>query len=186
MNWEEIIPHEEYEIAARYAKALHQAASGQENIYQIDTELKMFLSILKKQENLEKVLNHPVIGLSEKEALLNCIFEGKWASDMSKNFITLLAKEKRLPILKYIIAVYREITFMLEKKIKAYATSYSELSSEAAAALTRHLSKEIGKDIEFDLSIDKSLIGGLVIMIGDRLYDGSVKKRLQLLRKELV
>lgn len=185
MYKEEIIPHEEYEIAARYAKALHQITSSKENVYQIDTELKMFLSILEKQKNLDKILNHPVIGLSQKEKLLSAVFKRGWMSDLTKNFITLLVAKRRLPILKYILTVYRKITFILEKKVRAYATSAFKLSDETQDALRRDLCKEACKDIDLDLTIDESLIGGLAIMVGDRLYDGSVKKRLELVRKEL-
>lgn len=185
MYREDIIPHKEYEVAARYAKALHQITKERADIYRIDAELKKFLSILKKQKKIDKILNHPVIGLPQKETLLKDVFRGGWISDAAKNLIRLLIEKKRLPILKYILTVYREITFLLEKRVKVYALSASKLSSEEMRTLKKDLCKGICKDIELDLIIDKTLIGGLMVALGSRLYDGSVKKRLELIREGL-
>ncbi len=148
-------------------------------------EAKQLLKIVQKNEDLAKMMNHPKIVIEEKQKIVEDVFRDRASREMIGLMVMIIAKghfNEFDGVLKYFIAQVKE-----HKKIgTAYITSAMELSLAQKDSVRRKL-LETTDYVQFDLiyDIDPSLIGGVVIRIGDRVVDGSVKSKLARLTSEL-
>ncbi len=148
-------------------------------------EAKRMLVIVRKNEDLAKMMNHPKIVIEEKQKIIEKIFQGRASREMTGLMMMIISKghyNEFDSVLEYFITQVKEY-----KKIgTAYITSAMELSLMQKDAIRRKL-LETTDYVQFEMvyATDPSLIGGIVIRIGDRVVDGSVKSRLERLTSEL-
>lgn len=157
--------------------------SGQEDA--LFEEAKQMLEIVQTNEDLAKMMNHPKIVIEEKQKIIEKIFEGRASREMTGLLMMIIAKghyNEFDSVLDYFITQVKEY-----KKIgTARITSAMELSLMQKDAIRRKL-LDTTDYVQFEMiyETDPSLIGGIVIRIGDRVVDGSVKSRLERLTSEL-
>lgn len=157
--------------------------SGQEDA--LFEEAKQMLEIVQTNEDLAKMMNHPKIVIEEKQKIIEKIFEGRASREMTGLLMMIIAKghyNEFDSVLDYFITQVKEY-----KKIgTARITSAMELSLMQKDAMRRKL-LDTTDYVQFEMiyETDPSLIGGIVIRIGDRVVDGSVKSRLERLTSEL-
>ncbi len=157
--------------------------SGQ--VDELFEEAKKLLDIININEDLAKMMNHPKIVIEEKQKIVEDIFKGRASREMIGLLLMIIAKghyNEFGSVLSYFITQVKEY-----KKIgTAYISSAMELSLAQKDSIRRKL-LDTTDYVQFDLiyDIDSSLIGGIVIRIGDRVVDGSVKSRLARLTSEL-
>lgn len=172
-------------ISKTYGDALFELALEDNKLDVFLEESKALTGILKENEELSSLMNHPKIRKEDKLSVLEQVFGGR-ISDEMKNFLVIIIKKDRyseiLSILDYIISCIME-----EKKIgKATVVTAFTLNMiqkkhvEDKLLATTHYVK-----MEVDYQVDKALIGGMVIRIGDRVVDTSVQTKLDNLSKEL-
>lgn len=148
-------------------------------------EAKRMLVIVRKNKDLSKMMNHPKIVVEEKQKIVENIFQGRASREMIGLLTMIIAKghyNEFESVLEYFITQVKEY-----KKIgTAYITSAMELSLAQKDSIRRKL-LDTTNYVQFDLiyDIDPSLIGGIVIRIGDRVVDGSVRNKLTRLTSEL-
>lgn len=148
-------------------------------------EAKRMLVIVRKNKDLSKMMNHPKIVVEEKQKIVENIFQGRASREMIGLLTMIIAKghyNEFESVLEYFITQVKEY-----KKIgTAYITSAMELSLAQKDSIRRKL-LDTTNYVQFDLiyDIDPSLIGGVVIRIGDRVVDGSVRNKLTRLTSEL-
>lgn len=158
--------------------------SGQvDDLYE---EAKKMLNIVQENEDLAKIMNHPKIVVEEKQKMAENIFKNRASREMIGLLTMLIAKghfKEFGNVLEYFIQQVKEY-----KKIgTAYVVSPVELSLAQKDSIRRKLldtTKYL--QFEFKYEVDPSLIGGVVIRIGDRVVDGSIKNKLARLTSELV
>ncbi len=148
-------------------------------------EAKRMLGIVRTNEDLAKMMNHPKIVIEEKQKIIETVFQGRASREMVGLMLMIIAKghyQDFGEVLEYFISRVKE-----HKKIgTAYITSAMELSLMQKDAIRRKLLETTDYvQFEFNYKIDPSLIGGIVIRIGDRVVDGSVKNKLARLTSEL-
>lgn len=172
-------------VSKVYGDALYEEAMEKQEMDSIYEEVLALRSIFKEHEDLKRLLNHPKIVREDKIAIMENIFSGRVSQDLM-GFLTIIVEKGRqndiLPILDYFIGLVKEY-----KKIGiAYVTSAVELKEgqksriqEKLLALTDY------RELEMYYDVDTSLIGGLVLRIGDRVVDSSVKTQLAELRRDL-
>ena len=159
-------------VSKTYGDALFELALESGNMEALFDEAKALLPVVRKNKDLTKMMNHPKIVKEEKQKIIEDIFRGR----VSKEMIGLMT------ILAYFIDRVKEY-----KKIgTATVTSAMELSLAQRDAIRRKL-LETTDYVQFEMNykVDASLIGGVVIRVGDRVVDGSVKNRLTRLASEL-
>jgi len=171
-------------VAKRYAKALFELAKEQSKIAEVEEELKSVLVILQQNPDFEKLIKHPGLGLDAKKALLKNVFEGK-LSETSYNTLQLLVENGREELLNALVNYY--VAIASEALGQAQATVYTpvELSEAELNHIAATFSKLTSKQIRVESVLDKSLLGGIQVRIGDRLYDGSLSGKLERLQKTL-
>ncbi len=133
---------------------------------------------------LRLVLNHPAVGAEEKTNLLMSTFEGK-VCDLTLRLLNLLSTRRRLNVIDL---VEEEFTKLLKAKLNIVSARLycaESLNANEMADIKARLVEHLGKRLDLDVEVDKSLIGGVVLKIGDQVIDGSLKGKLQEIEKEL-
>lgn len=148
-------------------------------------EAKRMLKIVQTNEDLAKMMNHPKIVIEEKQKIIETVFQGRASREMVGLMLMIIAKghyQEFAGVLEYFIAQVKEY-----KQIgTAYVSSAMELSLMQKDAIRRKLLETTDYvQFEFIYEVDPTLIGGIVIRIGDRVVDGSVKNKLARLTSEL-
>ncbi|MEK6693691.1 MAG: ATP synthase F1 subunit delta [Nitrospirota bacterium] len=164
-------------LAKRYAKALLEPLT-EEDAGSVRKYLDNFQNLLQVSPEMRKLFLSPVFGLEEKRGVLKVLSERLGFSGETRRFLGLLLEKDRLRYFREIRTFYETLLYERKNRVKAHVTSYNSLSQDHEELLKeslRHLTK---KDVELDIRVDPSLIGGLVVRIGDVIYDGSIKGQL--------
>ena len=172
-------------VAGTYGEALFDLALENKSLDEIEEEIKAVKVVFKVNMELIKLLNHPKITKEEKVAFIETIFKGRVSDDVT-GFLVIIIKKGRYDeiseIFDYFLAKVRE-----HKKIGvAYVTSAIELSEQEKEKIKNKLLATT-KYVQFEMNykVDASILGGLIIRIGDRVVDSSLKSKLNTLSKNL-
>jgi len=171
-------------VSRRYAQALLMIAFEKNALDQYEQELKAFAGILQSEPKLKMVMDNPKVMPEEKKKLLEQVIQGKVCT-MVRNFLFLIVDKKRENYFLDIIAEFSNYADEARNIVDAEVRSVVALTEKDFRDLEAKLAKATGKQVRLKSVIDPKLIGGLVVRIGDTVIDGSVTKRLSLLRKAL-
>ena len=172
-------------IEGSYGDALFELALEQNNLDAIAEQVDMLAQAFAENPELLKLLTHPKISKEEKVSVIENIFKGRFSDDIVGFLVIITEKDRGAQIegiLNYFKAKVREY-----KKIGvARVTSAVELSAEQKARVEEKLLQQTSyESFEVDYSTDASLIGGMVIRIGDRVVDSSIRTKLDTMTKNL-
>jgi F-type H+-transporting ATPase subunit delta len=170
-------------LARPYAKAVFAAAEDQNAIDLWDQALAFAAQVAADQQ-VKNILANP--GLSEQrkaELFVDCFEEP--LPEALRNFLSILAENKRLALLPAISALFRMYRADLEKSVNLTIDTAFELSAEEQQKLIDALSKKLERKVELEATVDQSLIGGVVVRTGDLVIDASVRGKLARMAKAL-
>ena len=170
--------------ARRYAEAAFELARRDDSFDQWRDDLQTANTFLG-DERVTRVVDNPALPFAERREVIDQLLQKRVRKPV-KNLISLLAERSRLELLPAIVAEYQRLLNRERGIATAIVTSAAELSKDERAALQQRLQKMIGSEVELDVRIDEGLIGGLTVRVGDRLFDASVRGRLERLRDQLV
>lgn len=171
-------------VARRYAKALYEEAERLSKTDVVDRDVEFIRASLSGSRELVSFFESPVISREKKESAVRALFDGKIGA-LSLQFLTLLIRKEREPILSDILAAYQEMRDEQLNIVEAQVRVAEEMSEAEQKKLSAALSEMTGKKIRLEVSQETDLIGGLVIRIGDTVYDGSVQHQLERLRHRM-
>jgi F-type H+-transporting ATPase subunit delta len=172
-------------IAKRYARAFFAIAAEEKLYEQFSRELGSFSAVLKENKNLSEFLANPVFDQPDKKAVLEAVLEKIRISPMTANFLKLLVDKRRIGILSDIEGSYRELMDDALKKVRVSVTTAFPLTGELSARLRAKLEELTGREVELSVLEDQTLLGGIVVRVGDTLYDGSIRTQLNTMRNLL-
>ena len=172
-------------ISKRYAVAFFKIAKEDQKYEIYYNELKLFSSILEENKNLKELFLNPIFHHDEKKAVVNSILQKINISATTANFLKLLADKRRMGILPEIENAYRQLMDDTLKRTRVNVSTAFPLSAELSGKLKERLEEMTGKKVEMAVSEDNSLLGGIVVGVGDTLYDGSIKTQLRNIRNLL-
>lgn len=172
-------------VGRRYAQALFEVASEKNNLDAIEEDLKGILSVIEKEKELQRVLYHPQVTAEKKKELINKIFEAKISKEV-QNFLNLIIDKHRETYLSEIVAEFTKMANVARNIVDGEVVSAIKLDESYKEELVKVLNRLAGKDVKPKYKVDPSLLGGMVIRIGDKVIDGSVKNKLKTLRQHLV
>ncbi|MDR9425986.1 MAG: F0F1 ATP synthase subunit delta [Marinobacter sp.] len=170
-------------LARPYAKAVFAAAEDQNAIDLWDQALAFAAQVAADQQ-VKNILANP--GLSEQrkaELFVDCFEEP--LPEALRNFLSILAENKRLALLPAISVLFRLYRADLEKSVSLTVDTAFELSDEEQQKLIDALSKKLERKVELEATVDQSLIGGVVVRTGDLVIDASVRGKLARMAKAL-
>ncbi len=171
-------------VGTRYAEALYEIAAQENLVDKIEQEIKEVNSVIQSNTDLQKALYHPQISSEEKKDLLNALW-GRKVSAVTMEFLKLLVEKQREKILDDIVVSYVALANKARNIIEAKITSAVKLTDQEKGQLEKLLNKLTGKRSKISYFVEPSLIGGIVVQIGDRVIDGSIRNRLDTLREHL-
>jgi len=171
------------EIAARrYAEAVFQIARDQGTIDQWRAEVQTVGSVFADPEVLG-LLENANVPHQAREDVLNHTLEG--ISPLALNFARLLVQRRRVALAPQVAEVFRELADAYVGVAHAEVTTAVDVDDSERRLIAERLSQLTGKHVDVQTCTDPTILGGMVARIGDRLIDGSVRTRLQMLRRRL-
>lgn len=170
--------------ARRYAEAAFEVATRDDAVEAWRAELDTAASIVA-DERVGRMLANPALPLERRIEMAKEIF-GKSVSQHVLNLIGLMLRRGRIHELPQLAAEFRRLDNARQGITEATAISAAPLTQDEIRALTQRLEGLTGGRVELEVQVDPSLLGGLVVRVGDRMIDGSVRGRLERLRNQLV
>jgi F-type H+-transporting ATPase subunit delta len=170
--------------ARRYAEAAFEVAMRDGTLERWRTDLDLAAGTAGDPRALG-VLANPAIPIQRRTAALDEML-GTRVSKEAANLVRLLLRRGRIEQLPRVAAEFRRLDDERQGITHATATSATELTPDEVRQLTARLEQSTGGRIALDVEVDPSLLGGLVVRVGDRLIDGSVRGRLERLRNQLI
>ena len=173
-------------IGSTYAKALVAIGQGSGNTEQLLEELESLNSdVLASLPKLAATLASPRVAAEAKERILDLALEGKMSKELLR-FLKVVARRGRFDCLPAIADSARQQFNQSQGRVEVLVRSADVLDDQAVAEVTARLKERLGRDIELQLSVDPELIAGLVVRVGDTVYDGSLSNRLLRMRDDMV
>ena len=172
--------------ARRYAKALFELAQQEKQLVPIRERLEQIDQMIQTQTELRDICQNPRYHQDEKKRILGSLADRIGSPSLLKRFMDLLVQKNRLGQLPDITKAFGILVDEAQGVEHVRVRTARPLSKDQQAQLKRQLETLIRRDVDVVVDTDPSLIGGMIVYAGSRVYDGSVKGQLQRLRRELV
>lgn len=173
-------------VSQTYGSALFELAAEENAIDSVLLEVKAVQQAFAENTELIQLLNHPKVAKEEKKSVIENIFKGR-VSDHLAGFLVLIVEKDRYNDIEDIFEYFIKEVYEYKNIGIAFVTSAKELSDEQKKAVEDRL-LQVTKYVDFEMhfNVDPDLIGGMVIRIGDRVVDSSIRTKLGDLQKELL
>jgi F-type H+-transporting ATPase subunit delta len=172
-------------VAERYASALFDLARDESSIDRIERELQSLARMLDESGDFRRLVESPVFSAEEQERAIGAIADKAAIGGLTGNLLRLVAKNRRLFVLAGIIKAFREMAARHRGEVTAEVASAHPLSDAQVAALKRVLKEKLGKDVTLVSRVNPALLGGLVVNVGSRMIDTSLRTRLLTVKTQL-
>jgi F-type H+-transporting ATPase subunit delta len=169
-------------VAGRYASALFELASEAKAVDKVGADLNSFKALLDSSDDLMRLVRSPVFTAEDQIAALEAICEKAGIGGLALNFIKLVTQNRRLFFIADMIKGYSALLAASKGEVPAEVTSAEELSSKHVADIKAALRASVGRDIQLSTRVDPSILGGLIVKVGSRMMDNSLKTKLQNLK----
>ncbi|KAK6016787.1 ATP synthase F1, delta subunit [Ostertagia ostertagi] len=181
-------PTQVHGIEGRYASALYSAAYKQKSLDQVDKDLQKIRSIFREEPSFREFVMNPTLKRSKKMTIAIEIGKKLGLSNESTNFIGLLAENGRLSKLEAVVASFEDIMRAHRGELFFEVTSAEPLTKSHESALSDALHKmaKSGQKINVTYTVKPSIMGGLVVTIGDKYVDLSIASRVKKLKEVIV
>lgn len=167
-----------------YAKALLQSASSANKVDLVVDQFESFVrDVLDKNPKFELVLSNPKTSNEDKIGMIDRVF-GKSMDLIVLNFLKVVCRRNRLQHLRSIASAAVALRDEWAGRLQVHVTTSAEMTEASRTALQNKLKSTFNKDVRLLAKVDPSILGGLVVRIGDTVYDGSVDGQLKALRRE--
>jgi F-type H+-transporting ATPase subunit delta len=169
-------------MAGRYAAALFELAKDEKQLSQVEADLKSFQTMLDESADLRRLVRSPVISAEDKAKALGAILAKAGISGLTTNFFLLIARNRRLFAAADMLKNFRTLLAAERGEVSADIASAHALTPEQMTALKDTLKAQVGKDVQVNTRVDPNLLGGLIVKIGSRMIDSSLRTKLNNLK----
>jgi F-type H+-transporting ATPase subunit delta len=169
-------------VAGRYASALFELANEQNQLDEVDSDLGKFQDLLNQSDDLNRLVKSPAFAAEEQQRALGAVMDWAGVGATTGNFLKVITRNRRLFAAEDMIKTFRALLARHRGEVTADVKSAVALTDAQLTALKDKLKTSYGKDVRLDASVDPSLLGGLVIKIGSRMFDSSLKTNLSNLK----
>lgn len=171
-------------VARRYANALYEEAQASGGLEEVDEDVLMLRESLETNDELARFFESPVIPQEKKDSIIQTLL-GDRVDDLLVRFLRLLVRKDRETMTEAVLDAYQSLRDEQRGIVDAHVTVARPLSDADRTAVADTLEAQTGKTVRLHVKEDPDLIGGLIIRIGDRVFDGSVRNKLSNLRDRL-
>ena len=171
--------------ARRYARALFSLAKESDTVAPTRAQLDSIAELFDTEPALRHALFRPLHPVAERRKVLAAVATRIGVSDVVRNFLTYLIDQRRLVDFDAIRAEFGQLADAAAGRVKAHVTAAAPLDDAQRQRLERALAARTGREVELEVSVDDALIGGAVAVVGNVVFDGSLKTQLAQLRSTL-
>ncbi|MFV0280437.1 MAG: F0F1 ATP synthase subunit delta [Rhodoblastus sp.] len=173
-------------MAGRYASALHALAVETDGAAAVGAALASFQKLIEESPDLQRLVRSPVFSAEDQTKALSAILAKAGISGVAASFIKLVASKRRLFAISDMIAGYFKLEDAANGVTRAVVTAAAPLSDAQTKALRDQLvAVANAKSVDVDVQIDPAIIGGLVVKVGSRMVDSSLKTKLNAIRTRM-
>lgn len=172
-------------IAERYAGSLYELASQSNSVEAVEADLGRFEALLSESDDLSRMIKSPVFSAEEQFKSVAAIADKAGITGLVGNFLRVVAQNRRLFAVPAMIKAYRAIAADARGEVSAEVTSAHPLTAAQEEELKATLKRVTGKDVAIAATVDPSLLGGLIVKIGSRQIDTSLRTKLNSLKLAL-
>jgi F-type H+-transporting ATPase subunit delta len=169
-------------VAGRYATALFELALEQQALDQVAADLNRFNEALDAFDDLLRLVKSPVFSAEEQGRALAAILKELKIEGLTRNFLLLAAKNRRLFATPDMTRAFHAMLARHRGEIGATVTAASKLTESQVTALRQALKAALGKEVMLEQRVDAGLLGGLVVKVGSRMVDSSLRTKLNSLK----
>lgn len=169
-------------VGGRYAQALFDLAKDQNQVAAVEADLKSLKAALADSRDLQILLNSPSFDAEAKGKGLAAIADRAGFNATTKKFLGLLAANGRAGALASVITAFERLSAEARGAVSAQVTTAVPLSPAQAKGVQQALRQALGKDPEIETRVDPSILGGIKVRVGSRLFDASLKSKLDSLK----
>jgi F-type H+-transporting ATPase subunit delta len=169
-------------LAERYAAALFELADERRTLDEVAGDLRELRTLLAGSGDLMRLVRSPVLSRAEQGKAIEAIAAQARLSKITCDFLAIVARNRRLFAVPAMIAAYLEKLAERRGEVTAEVTAAQPLSETQQTSLGDQLRRVVGSRVAIDVKVDPSLLGGMIVKIGSRMVDGSLKGQLQRLQ----
>jgi F-type H+-transporting ATPase subunit delta len=170
------------DVGLRYAQALFELAKSQGDLRTVEADLKSLKAMRAESADLRTLIASPAFDAEEKGNGLAAIADAAGFSATTRKFLGLVAANRRANALPGMIAAFEKLAAEDRGAVSAEVVTAMPLTAAQTQSLAAALRTALGKDPEIDTRVDPAILGGLKVRVGSRLYDASLKSRLDSLK----
>ena len=172
-------------VAERYAFALFDLARDESALERVEAELRSIGSMVDGSDDLRRLVQSPVFSAEDQEAAICAVADRAGIRGLTGNFLRLVARNRRLFALPGIITAFREMAARQRGEVTAEVTSAHRLTDDQVADLKAALKDKLGKDVTLQTRVNPGILGGLIVRVGSRMIDTSLRTRLMSIKTQL-
>lgn len=172
-------------VSGRYASALYDLAREQDAVAAVEADLNRFGAMLDESDDLQRLVRSPAFSADAQTKGLMAVLERAGISGLAANFIGLVARNRRLFVVRDMVRDFAKLAAHDRGEVTAQVTSAEPLSDAQEDALRAALREVAGREVTLTTRVDPALIGGLVVKLGSRQIDTSLKTRLAGMRRAM-
>lgn len=169
-------------VAGRYAAALFDLANEHGSLAAVEKDLKAFRALLDESADLRRMVGSPVISADAQGKALTAILERVGVSGLTSNFLRLIARNRRLFAIDPMISTFLALCARQRGEVAADVTTAHPLNESQLQALSDQLRIALGKDVTITAKVDPAILGGLIVKVGSRMIDSSIRTKLNNLK----
>ena len=172
-------------VARRYASAFIDIAGESQSLDHVEKDLAALSSMIEASEDFRTLLHSPLFSRQDQQAGLQALAQKAGFHAATHNLLLLLAQNRRLPALAAVIGAVRSELSKRRGEVDAHVESAFALTPEQTKALQSSLVESLGNNVSLNVSVNKDLIGGMIVTVGSKMIDDSVKRKIDRLGRAL-
>ena len=172
-------------VPGRYASALFELAQEQSQLAAVENDLNTLQDLLDESADLRRMVRSPVFSAEDQSRALDAVLAKAGISGLALNFMRLITKNRRLFAVPEMIKAFRALAARERGEVEADVTSATALNDSQLQTLKETLKASIGKDVQINAQVDPSLLGGLIVKVGSRMIDSSLRTKLSTLKMRM-
>jgi F-type H+-transporting ATPase subunit delta len=169
-------------VPGRYATALFELAQEADAVDEVGGDLAGFQALMDESGDLRRLVRSPVFSADDQVSALDAISVHAGIKGLALNFIKLVAQNRRLFVLSDMIKAYRTLVAQSRGEVTAEVTSADTLTGKHLEDLKAAIEASVGRDVQLSTRVDPAILGGLVVKVGSRMVDNSLRTKLQNLK----
>ena len=169
-------------VAGRYARALFDLATEHKAVADVASALSSFQGLIDESEDLQRLMRSPVFKTENQTAAIEALSAKAGIKGLALNFLKVMGGNRRLAAVPSAISAFNTLVSQSKGEATAEVTSAEKLSAKQLADLKAALKAATGSDVALDAKVDPAILGGLIVKVGSRMMDNSLRTKLNSLK----